>query len=79
MDNLSDLLANKNLSEPPEAKIIKNFIFNKYGEVVSVKIESNKTIIYAANSALASSIRMDIPEIQKACDSDNRISIYLNN
>lgn len=78
MDNISDLLANRNLSEPPEIKIIKDFILNKYDEDVAIKIEQNKIIIFASNSALANSIRMNVPEIQKICDSDKRIVIYLN-
>ena len=78
MDNLSDILARKDLSEPPEIKIIKDIILKKYGENISVKIDVNKIIIYAKNSALASNIRMDIPEIQKKCASDKRIAIYLD-
>jgi hypothetical protein len=79
MDNLSDILSRKGLHEPPEIKIIKDFVFKKYSESVSVKVDINKIIIFASSSALASSIRMNIPEIQKACDTDKRIAIYLNN
>jgi cytidylate kinase len=78
MDNISDLLSQRNISEPPEIKIIKDFILKKYDEDVSVKIETSKIVIFASNSALANSIRMHIPEIQKVCDSDKRIVIYLN-
>ncbi len=79
MDNISDLLARKNLSEPPEIKIIKEYVLNKYDEVVNVKVEISKIVIFATSSALANSIRMNIPEIKKACKSDKRIVIYLNN
>ena len=78
MDKISDLLSHKNLSEPPEIKIIQNYINEKYSEKVSVKIETNKIVIFATNSALASSIRMNIPELQKICDTDKRIVIYIN-
>lgn len=78
MDNISDLLAGRNLSEPPESKIVKDFVLKKYNEVVSVKVELNKIVILVKNSALAGSIRMNIPEIQKACDTKKRIVIYLN-
>jgi len=78
MDKISDLLARKNLSEPPEIKIIKDFILSKYDEDINVQVETNKIIIFANNSALASSIRMNIPEIQRACGNNKRIAIYLN-
>jgi ribosomal protein L31E len=77
MDNISDILANKNVSEPPEIKIIKDFILKEYDEIVSVKIELNQIIIYVGNSALASNIRMNIPKIQAACNSSKRVAIYL--
>ncbi len=78
MDNISDLLSKRNIAEPPEIKLIKDYVLQKYGENVSVKIADNKITIYAHNSALASSIRMNIPEIQTLCKSDKRIVIYLN-
>jgi hypothetical protein len=79
MDNISDLLAKKNISEPPEIRIIREYIKQKYDEDVSVKLDINKIVIFAKNSALANSIRMNIPEIQKICDTEKRIVIYLNN
>jgi hypothetical protein len=78
MDNISDLLSKRNISEPPEIKLIKDFILHKYEENVSVKIDDNKIIIFATNSALASTIRMNIPEIQRICKSEKRIAIYLS-
>lgn len=77
MDNLSDLLANRDLHEPPEIKIVKDFILKKYDESVGVQVDLNKIIILVKNSALASSIRMCIPEIQAACNTEKRIAIYL--
>ena len=76
MDNLADILSRKDLNEPSEIKIIKDFVKNKYNEVIRVKVETNKIVIYADGSALASSISMDIPQIQTACNSDKRIVIY---
>jgi hypothetical protein len=78
MDNLSDILANKNLREPPETKLIKEYVLNKYDEHVGVQVDLNKIIILVNNSALASSIRMCIPEIQKICGTKKQIAIYLN-
>lgn len=79
MDNIGDLLANKGLSEPPEIRLIKDFVQKKYDEVVSVKVEANKIVILVSSSALANSVQMDIPEIQELLKSDKRIVIYLNN
>jgi hypothetical protein len=77
MDNLSDLLAHKGLSEPPEINIIKEYISKKYDEKVSVKVDPTKITIFANSSALAGNLRMNIPEIQEACGSNKRIVIYL--
>ena len=77
MDNLSDLLSQKDLREPPETKIIKDYVLNKYEENVGVKIDNNKITILVKNSALAGSLRMDIPNIQIACGTSKRVVIYL--
>ena len=79
MDNLSDILAKKDLSEPPEYKIIKEFVLNKYEETVNIKIDISKITILVSNSALANSLRMNIPELQELCNTTKRIVIYLNN
>ena len=79
MDNISDLLAKKGFNEPAEIKLVKDYVMNKYDEDVNVKVDMNKIYIYVKNSALASSVRMNIPEIQKICNSSKRIVIYLNN
>ena len=78
MDNLSDLLAHRNLAEPPEIKLIKDFIRKKFNEEVTVKVGINKITLLVTSSALASNIRMNIPDIQSVCGSNKRIVIYLS-
>ena len=79
MDNISDLLKNKGVKEPEEISLIKKFIMKKYQEEVGVKVEVNKITVLVRSSALANTIRMDVAQIQKACNTTKRIAIYIGN
>ena len=78
MDNLADLLAKKDFSELPEIKVIKDYVSNKYDEVIEVMVDKSKITIFVKSSALSNSIRMDVPELQRLCKTDKRFVIYLN-
>lgn len=75
MDNLGDILGKKRLSEPPEIKIIKQFVRDKFDEEVAITVKPKHIIISAPNSALAGSLRMHIYELQQLCNTKKRLSI----
>lgn len=75
MDNLRDILGKKGLVQPPEIKIIKQFVRDKFDEDVTITVKSKNIVISAPNAALAGSLRMHLHKLQELCKTDKRLSI----
>jgi hypothetical protein len=67
MDDISQILKGKNLSEPPEVAAIKKFILDKYEESVKITVHNDSITLTVASSSLANLLRLDSQEIIKAC------------
>jgi len=78
MDNLGDLLSKRDLNEPPDIKLIKDFVKENFEASVSVKLQRNQIIIVVNSAALAASLRMRLHEIQKLMAEPKRLVIYIN-
>ena len=72
MDNLSDILARKDFDEPPEIAIIKRYVDEHYGVEVNVRVQQKVIVIYARNSALIGTLRMQTLQLQRACQTDKK-------
>ena len=77
MDNISDLLKNRKISEPDDVKIIKDFIKNKFNESCSLKISKDKITIIVGNSSLAGALRENITDLRKDINLEKSISIVI--
>ncbi|MBP9852755.1 MAG: hypothetical protein QG629_465 [Patescibacteria group bacterium] len=73
MDNLSDILSRKDFDLPSETVAIKNYVRRYYDKEIGVRVEPHTIIITAASSALISSLRMHVPGLQKAANTEKRI------
>ena len=79
MDDLGDILSRKRFTEPPEIKIIKQFVLEKFDEDVAITVKPKQIIIDAPNAALAGSLRMHLYELQKLCKTDKRLVLRIGN
>ena len=77
MDNLNDLLQNKNFNEPEEIGLIKQFINERYHADAEVKVLQTQITVAVPGAALASSLRSDIVTIQKLCQTEKDIRIFI--
>ncbi len=77
MDNLRDLLPSRKFNEPPEIKIIKKFVRDKFDEDVGIDVRPKQIIIAAPNAALAGALRMHLHELSDLCKTDKRLSIRI--
>lgn len=77
MDSLNDLLNNRDLEEPLEIKLIKDYVYKHFKESVGVKMQPNQIVISVANAALAGSLRMHLVELKRLIKTDKRLSIYI--
>jgi hypothetical protein len=75
MDGLGDILARRNLDEPPEVRAIKDYVRRYYDTDVKVTSQQHAIIVSARSAALIGSLRMNLPKLQEAARTDKRIML----
>ena len=76
-DSLADLLQKRGFEEPPEVRIIKSFIRERFGADASVTVQQRQIIIGVSGSSLAGALRMRLHELGKLCATDKRLIIRI--
>ncbi len=74
---LSDLLADKFDNEPPEMKVIKDYVQANFKESVAVTVREKQIVINTRSSALAGALRPHLYELTKLCKTKKRLSIRI--
>ena len=74
MESLFDLLSNRVPDEPPEIKIVRQYVRQHFQERAGVSVRDKDIIVTVRSSALAASLRMRTPAIRKELGgSDKRL------
>jgi len=74
MDGLGDILGRKDFDQPPEVRAIKDYVRRYYNDAeVNVKVQPHALVVSARSAALIGSLRMHLPKIQEAAQTDKRI------
>ena len=73
MGSIADILAKKGFAEPPEIKIIKDFVKDKFQSDVSITIHPKQIVISAPSAALIGTLRMHSHELAQLCKTDKRL------
>ena len=73
MGSIADILAKKDFSEPPEIKLIKDFVKDKFQSEVNITIHPRQIIISAPSASLIGTLRMHSHELSQACKTDKRL------
>lgn len=76
-NSLADLLANKDFDEPDEMRAIKQFVKSNYQADVEVQLREKEIIVTTASAALANTLRLKMPELRKAVQTDKRIVLRI--
>ena len=77
MDNLSDILSRRDFDVPPEITAIKDYVRRHYDSEVQVTIEQRSILIKARSAALIATLRLNAPAIQKAADTEKRLTFRI--
>ena len=64
MDSLFDLLSNRNLDEPPESRLIKDYVQKHFKESVGVQLRERDVVITVRSAALAGALRTHTTNLQ---------------
>lgn len=63
-DSLTNIMINRDFSEPPEIRQIKNFVQKEVGIIPEVKITPQNFIISLPNASAAGTLRMKLWHLQ---------------
>jgi len=74
MDSMHELLRNRDFVEPPEIAIIKRFVEDNYHESAQISINNQGIMVKVHSSALANSLQLRLPEIQRLIGNSKRLS-----
>ena len=77
-DSIADLLAKRHMDEPPEIKIIQEYVESKYHIKPQVTIGQKQIVIGVKSAALAGALRPQLLQIQAACNTDKRLVIRIS-
>ena len=75
---IGDLLPTHQYEEPPEVRIIKDFVQEKFQQPVGVTVQMNAILIHVKGAALAGALRMELHKLQSQLDSKKRLIIRLS-
>lgn len=75
--SLADILNGRTPSEPPEIRIIKNYVQDKFKSPATVTIQPRQIVITVRGAALAGSLRLQLHELKKLCQTDKRLHIRI--
>ncbi len=79
MSDLGDILSKKRLpEEPPEFQTIRAFVQERFDVLPRLQLRDNSIIISVPGSAVAGSLRFQLPELQSLLESDHQLVIASN-
>lgn len=77
MDGLHDILRRRDFDIPPEITAIKEYVRRFYDSEVTVTSTKQSLIINAPSAALIGTLRLNVTKLQKAANTDKRISFRI--
>jgi hypothetical protein len=73
MKELGDILRFRDFEEPLEVRAIKEYVRRYYEVEVNVRVQQHAIVVSARSASLIGSLRMNLPKIQAAANTDKRI------
>ena len=78
MDSLSDLMQSRQPSEPPQLKALRDYVKNNHHADAKAAISTMGYTLIVPNAALASNLRMELPQIRTVCGLDKKLFIRIS-
>lgn len=76
-ESIGDLLNKQRFAEPPEIKIIQNYVLDRFKVKPQVTVSERQIIIGVKSGALAGALRPLLLDIQAACQTKKRLLIRI--
>lgn len=77
-DSLADILGRDRFEQPPEVKIIKDYVNQHFQVTCEISVNSRQIIIIVKGASLAGALRVKLYELQALCQTQKRLVIRIN-
>lgn len=77
MDSLSDLMQSRKPQEPPELKALRDYVKTNHDSDAKVAVTAMGYSLTVDNAALASNLRMEVPQIRVTCGLNKKLFIRI--
>jgi hypothetical protein len=78
MDTIKDLLGKYRPSEPPEVKLLKDYISERFDAASKISLQGENVIVITVHSAsLANTLRYHIPQLQAAAATTKKLVLRI--
>lgn len=77
MDGLNDILSRRDFDAPSEVRAIKDYVRRYYDSNVSVTMQTHAIVIAARSASLIGSLRLNLPKLQAAANTEKRIILRI--
>ena len=77
MDGISDILRRKDFDVPPEIEAIKAYVRRHYDAEITVTSAKQGLTINAPSAGLIATLRLNVTKLQKAANTEKRISFRI--
>jgi hypothetical protein len=77
-DSLADILAKDRFNEPPEVKVIKDYLHTHFQADCVVTVNPRQIIVGVKGASLAGALRVRLHELQALCQTQKRLVIRIN-
>ncbi len=78
MDSLQQIIGDRLPAQPPEVKIIKQYVKVEFNSDVEVMVRDKDIVISMNSAALANSLRLRGQKIKALCQTDKRLTFRLS-
>jgi hypothetical protein len=75
--SISELLGQRDFSEPPEIQIIRKFVQDKFNASAGVSVGKDQITISVNSSALAGALRLELINLKNLCETDKKLVIRI--
>ncbi len=75
--SISELLGQRDFSEPPEIQIIRKFVQDKFNARAGVIVGHDRITISVNSSALAGALRLELINLKNLCKTDKKLVIRI--
>jgi hypothetical protein len=75
---LGDLLDKSKYAEPPQIKVIKDYIQLQFKADAAITVGPKQIVINVQSAALAGALRMHLHQLQKLCETDKKLIIRIS-